>query len=483
MKILALLVRYPQFIHRYGEVVQPGYFEFDDMRIICRQILDFYRRYAVVPTCESFLAWVQDYEHQCHVPPKVIENLTTLIGAIFTCDMSDGDAIRDSAVSFAKRQALKSAIMKMVDKLEQFDDSYESAVTDVTSALMVGNGLGSLGTEVYGTIPQLPGLIASANNPYSSARKIPTPFPGLNNARNGGLGPGELLVLSGGSGAGKSHIANNFAVVATMASQGQWIAHATMELTEMDNHLRYAARILDLNMDDIVINSPEFINRCARMATDRRIYVKYFNPGITTVGHIRSWISALSGELGIGPCMVIIDYPDLLAPTKGESDSLYINNGRIYSEIVVLLNDYQAVGIAPSQFGRDQQGSSVNARAGNIANSIAKLYNADVVGSINQSEEDMSNGVGRIWWDKVRRGRGNFYTYYRIYYAKSTIVEDETVAALVTPTRGERQRAQAQGGQQPTPPLNPQAAGAFAPPPTFSPATLSPPPFAPPPTL
>ena len=464
-QILALLVRYPQFIHRYGEVVKPEYFEFDDMKTVCRCVLDFFRRYAVTPTRDSFLAWVDDYERKSHLPPKVVASLVDLIHNIFACDMSDGDAVKDTAIEFAKRQALKSAVLSIVDGLERFDDSYQQAQALIQNALLVGQGLGSLGTEVYGTIPRLPSLIAQ-DSPYSSIRKIPTPFQSLNQAKMGGLSPGELMVIIGSSGQGKSHIQNNFAVIGTQYAQGQWIAHATLELSELDNHLRYGARILNISMDDIVVNSPEFVAACTRMAVTNRIFVKWFPPGATTCGHIRSWISALSAELGVAPCMVIIDYPDLMIPSKGETDSLYTNNAKIYNEIIALLNDYQACGVVSSQLDRMHQNSN-NARASHIANSIAKLYNADVVGTINQTEEDKANGVGRIWWDKVRRGRGTFFSYYRIDYAKSTIVEDMNVADQVQTNRRGGGATQDEGGARGNSQTTsfPPASTPFAPPP------------------
>lgn len=464
LKILALLVRYPQFIHRYGEVVRPEYFEYDDMRTVCRQVIDFFRKYAVVPTRDTFVAWIQDYEARYHLPPRVVEGLTGLIAAIFTCDMSDGDAVRDTAIEFAKRQALKTAVLNIVSSLEKFDQSYEKAQTEIQNALMVGQGLGSLGTEVYGTIPRLPQLVA-LDSPYAISRKIPTPFTGLNAARMGGLGPGELIVIIGSSGQGKSIFKSNFAALATEYAQGQWIAHATLELSEVDNHLRYGARILNMSMDDIIVNSPEFVDKCSRLANDKRIQVKWFPPGITTVGHIRSWVSALSAELGVTPCMLIVDYPDLMVPTKGETDSLYINNAKIYNEIIALINDYQMVGVVSSQLDRFHQNSN-DARASHIANSIAKLYNADVVGTINQTEEDKQNGVGRIWWDKVRRGRSAFFSYYRIDYARCWVGEDAEVAGLVQQGRGTRNGAPT---RESTPQASQQAAIAtpFAPPPTL----------------
>ena len=430
LKILALLVRYPQFVHRYGEVVRPEYFEYQDMQTVAKQILDFHRRYGTVPTRETFTAWLQDYNNRYHPPEKIVQGLNNVIAAVYTCDMSDGDAVKDTAVNFAKRQALKSAIKNITLDLQNFDTAYEKYQVEIQRALMVGQGLGSLGTEVFGGLPRLPQLLSAQNSQYSVGRKILTPFHRLNEAKRGGLGPGELCLIVGSSGQGKSHIMVNFGKMAARQAQGQWIGHVTLELSELDFHLRYGASILGMSMDDIVMNTPEFVTACGQLATDCRIYVKWFPPGETTTGHVRSWVSALSSEMGVGPCMLIIDYPDLMEPTKGSTDSLYINNGKIYSEIITLIHDYNAVGVVNSQLDRYHQNSN-QSRGNNVANSIAKLYHVDVCGTINQTEEDKANGIGRIWWDKVRRGRDMFFSPYRIDYARSSVVEDDAVMDLV----------------------------------------------------
>lgn len=84
-----------------------------------------------------------------------------------------------------------------------------------------------------------------------------------------------------------------------------------------------------------------------------------------------------------------------------------------------------------------------------MANSIAKFYHADVVGTINQSEVDKQRGVARIFWDKCRRGRDMFFTYFRIDYPRATIIEDAEVANEIA--RGQAGFAQGNGQQMPVP--------------------------------
>lgn len=425
LRILALLVRYPNFIAKYGEVIRPEFFEQEVMAQLCKLILQFYTQYAVIPTESSLSAMVVDYCNRGHVHPKVQQQLEYLVAQICTMDLSDGDAIRDSAIEFAKRQSLKRAVIDIVDILDKHD-GYEKASTLIQNALMVGQGIGSMGMEVYNSIPHLPGLLAD-NGPYATSRKIRTCFHSLDNARMGGIGPGECMVIVGSSGQGKSIIKTNLAYMASMQVQGQWIAHATLELSEVDNLLRYAARVLDINQEEIVKNTAtyrESMTKIQQFMNARRVFIKWFPPVATTPSVIRSWISALSAQLGMGPGAIVIDYPDKMSPTKGLVDNLYVDVGRVYSELINLLHDYQMPGFFSSQIDRANQYSNT-ARSSSIANSIAKLYDADVVGTINQSEQDKQNGVGRIWWDKCRRGRDMFHSYFRINYSKCYVMEEQ----------------------------------------------------------
>lgn len=292
---------------------------------------------------------------------------------------------------------------------------------------MVGTGIGQLGVEVFSSISQLPSLIAQ-EGPYAMARKIRTCFPSLDASRYGGIGPGECIVIAGSSGQGKSIIKNNLAYMASLQSEGMgWVAHATLELSELDNQLRYAARILGCSQEDIVRNTTLFQEKIRQLTIQRRIYVKWFPPMMTTPGAIRSWMSALSAEIGCGPSALVVDYPDKLSPSSGRVDNLYVDNGRIYAELINLLHDYQIPGFFSSQLDRMNQYQG-NSRASNISNSIAKLYDADIVGTINQTEEDKRNGVAKIFWDKNRRGRDMFHTFFRIDYARCMVYEEQNPA-------------------------------------------------------
>lgn len=423
LKILGLLVRFPNFIHKYGEVVRPEFFEYEPYIVVSKMILDFYRKYRVIPSYESMIAWVTDYCTRYHIPSSTSTNYVNLVAAVFTCDMSDADAVKDTAIEFAKRQSLKRAVREITDLIDKHN-GYDSSLHLIQKALLVGQGVGSYGQEVYQTMPALPGML-SANSPYAASRKIATPFTSLNQARMGGLGPGECMVLVGSSGQGKSIIKNNCGYAASVQAQGnEWVAHATLELSELDNLLRYTARITQTDQEEIIANTDRYRESVSRVVANNSIFVKWFSPGSTNVGHIRSWLSAIAGERGAPPCALIVDYPDKLVSLKGATDSLYIDNGRIYDELISLLHDYQMPGYFSSQFTRGKQYKD-DSDSSDMANSIAKLYNADVVGIIRQTKEQKVNGIGSIWWDKCRRGRDMFHTYFRINYSRAHVWEDD----------------------------------------------------------
>lgn len=287
LKILALLVRIPNFIHKFGEVIRPEYFEYEIMAQLARLILQFYKQYAVQPSVDSFNAMLMDYCNKYNVNDRTREHMIEMTSIIFTCNMDDADAVRDSAIEFAQRQSLKKAVLDIVDILDRAN-GYQQASDIVQKALMVGTGLGQLGVEVFSSIPQLPGMIAQ-DGPYSISRKIKTCFPSLDNSRYGGIGPGECIVIAGSSGQGKSIIKNNLAYMASLQAEGAgWVAHATLELSELDNQLRYAARILGCAQEDIVRNTPLFQEKCRQLMIHRRIYVKWFAPMMTTPGDRKS---------------------------------------------------------------------------------------------------------------------------------------------------------------------------------------------------
>ena len=438
-KILALIVRHVNFIHQYGEVVLPEYFEFELLAIMCRLIVSYHKTYSLSPTPEALSAVVVDYCTKYKVSSTVSQSLMQISQAVFSVDLSDSLSIKDSVVNFAKRQQMKIGVAKIVHLLNN-DSGYQQAAMIMQKALMVGEGLGSIGTETYASIPNLPQLLSTGA--YSTAGKLLTPFPLLNSTRYGGLGPGEIMVIVGSSGQGKSIFKNNFGYwFSGQVNDGRWVAHATLELSEVDNHVRYAAIILDVTQEDIIKNTDIYRDRMSKMSHAANIQVKWFQPLVTSPSTLRSWISSVSSALGHGPCALIVDYPDKMCPSTGLIDNLYMDNMRIYGELIGLLHDYQMPGVVSSQVDKYNQYKD-NTRGSNMNNSIAKLYDADVVAVINQTEEMKNQGVGRLWIDKSRRGRDKFYIDYGIDYSRAKIWQIETavtsevmpIGTIPTPT-------------------------------------------------
>jgi hypothetical protein len=228
------------------------------------------------------------------------------------------------------------------------------------------------------------------------------------------------------SGQGKSQFLVNIGVIAI--KQGIPVVHITVgDLDEEDVGIRYASRFTRCSQHEVVKEAPSFVQRAIELKSYREAYlrVKYYDPGIVTVAHIKAYLTKLHTVDGIKPGLLILDYPDEFKKTKSSSD--YEAMGEIYSQIKTLIRQYNCGCWVASQVHRwfPRHKHDVLSR-NNIADSAKKVHKADGIVSINQSWEEAEKGKARLWVDKVRRGKQFFCVPLNVNYA-SCIIEQGTL--------------------------------------------------------
>jgi hypothetical protein len=435
-KILSLLVLVPKFISNYGDIIKPEYFENSIHADLCTIISDFAAKYnKKAPSRDSLETLVVDHckkRRYDRTAPEYRDQLLRVARALYHADISDKQSVIDRALDFARVRELSICLLNATDMVSGGHDltteDYDKILKNFNKVRSVGSGVGTLGTETFGTLKELPKMLNNGSA-YSVNKSIKTPFHSFDKSRTSkGLGPGECFYILGATGQGKSMIKNNMGLHAAiqLASQKKWVAHATLELSEMDNHIRYAANILDLTQEEIVSDQKKYAQRCSEVSLASRIFVKWFRPISTTADMIANWLEQLSGEIGTAPGLLILDYPDKLRPSHKNAftGNLFQDGTTISDELIGILSDYNMPGVFSSQLQRAMQYSD-EASMSNVSTSMGKMYNCDVCGVIKQNREEKNRGLGSIYWEKNRRGSDSFTTHFKIDYSKARVKECE----------------------------------------------------------
>jgi len=415
-KILALMVRDPTFLTRFPDVIRVEYFFGEALRTLSRQILDYHQEHRSTLSMDGMLEIIERHRQYHDLKDSVVDLLRQEVDTIYLrCDLSDAMLVRDRAIEFARDQAIRSALTRVVHEFEKDPKErtpHEEQMDWLLSANRVGNDVRELGMDWSEKSGNLSEILQSSS--YHSSRQIMTPYPTINEAMYGGMGLGELMVVLGLSKSGKTMLCINFAAWELFQNEGSVVHYAVGDMYENDVALRYASRLTGCTMSQIVQGDPLYLERYRNLNLGQlQLRIKRFTPGTTRIGQIYSHLSALISGHGFHPRMMVLDYPDQLRGGSGEN--MYSAMGEIYDQLVEMAEEFHLAIIVPSQISRASRstqslGKNEVLTQDHVAHSSQKTSKADIVISINQNREERTLGRGRVHLDTNRRGK-SFKTF------------------------------------------------------------------------
>ena len=229
---------------------------------------------------------------------------------------------------------------------------------------------------------------------------IPSPWPILNDGIQGGFGPGDLGIVFGNPGGGKSWCM--VAIAAHAVSLGYKVNYYTLELGEDYVGKRFDCYFTGYSIDEVNKHRKEVQTYVDNLKG--KLIVKEYPPKGATVNTIKSHIQKCM-DMEHKPDLVVIDYVDYLrAPSRGktferkdEIDDVFIATKGLAKELKIPV-------LTPSQVNR--MGARDNVIEGDkAAGSYDKMMVADICLSLSRQKEDKVLGTGRVHVMKNRYGQ------------------------------------------------------------------------------
>ncbi len=383
-KVVANLVVDRPFLEQVSDILETKYFEADTNKWIVDLTKKYFHKYKNTPTTDYFKTEVQKISDN-----TLQQNVLGQLKAVYqNTQHTDKEWVKSEFVTFCKNQNFKNVILNSVELLKsgQFD-KIEKMVRD---AVKVGQ-TADLGLDYKEDI--------EVRFEEVNRRTVATNWDVIDELMDGGLGPGELGVIVAPSGIGKTWVLSALGAAAVKA--GKNVLHYTLELTQNYVGQRYDTIFTSIPSSDLKENKDEIKEKVSRLRGG--LMIKYYPPKGITANTIAAHIDMVR-QTKFQPDLIIIDYADLLVSTSSKNNSDYAEQGGIYIDLRAMSGEYQIPIWTASQTNRSAIDSEV-IQADKIADSYAKVMNADFIISVSRKDADKLNNTARFHVMKNRFGQ------------------------------------------------------------------------------
>lgn len=382
-KVISALLTDVRMMDTLCEIIDKKFFESDANKWIVQEIKDYYDEYKKEPTLDVFKVQVSKLDN-ASLKKAVVEQLKTVYTQI---GQDDFEYVKNEFTSFCINQNMKNVILQSVDLLKS--GNYDRIKDLVDKAMKVGVE-SDLGMDYV--------LDFEERFSETGRETVATGWDCIDDLMGGGLGPGELGVVVAPSGVGKSWMLACLGAAAVRA--GKTVVHYTLELSQHYVGLRYDTVFTHIPSVDLKEKKEEVLGKLKRLPG--KLKIKYYPPkgasSKTIQLHIEKMIAA-----GNKPDLIIVDYADLLLSHSNKTDSTYAEQGGVYIDLRGMSGELQIPIWTASQTNRSAIDSEV-IEADKIADSYAKVMNADFIMSLSRKAKDKINNTARVHIMKNRFG-------------------------------------------------------------------------------
>lgn len=407
-KIAALAARDTSFLRQTTGLIKPDYFESQGESILVKIALDFFEKYKTVP--HSVPEWTEvfrDAKKTLRLKDDEFKALLETFKQANNQKITGRKYAIDKCAEFAKNQAVQTALLEAAELIEKgrIDESQKV----MEKAFAVG------ASEEFELIDYWNDIERRTEYRQAIAAGIIKP----NGVKTGiaqfdnllyhkGFGRKELTALLGGAKKGKSMGLGEFAVRCAM--QGYNVFYATLEVGLNIITDRFDANLSNTEMDKIS-DHIQHVKGKVETATDTpglskgTLKLAEFPSGTLTPSMLRRVIERQKAD-GLEFDLIVVDYADIMAPDRPMSSEIE-NSKQIWLGLRAIAFEEDAAMLTATQTNRDGFKANVS-KAEDVAEDFNKIRIADLVISVNRTEEETDEGIARLHWAAVRNGASGF---------------------------------------------------------------------------
>lgn len=405
-KIAALTVRDTTFMQQVDGLILPDYFTNTTDATLANMAIRYFKKYKKVPADKALYATLLKLDIAAKiVKVEMARPVVARLKELWESDISDREFIAEQVGTFARYQAVSAEILKSVEKLEMHD--FDNISKALTKALNVGVNRDG-GRYSYSEMIEA----RTDRRIDKAAGKLPptgisTGYPAIDkHLYHKGWGRRELSVLMGGAKAGKTTALIDFGIAAASHIHRYNVLYITLEVAAEIIAERMDANISDqiiMELGDHIHDVKEKVSRWHERAG--RFEIQEFAAGSMTVADLRRTIEKDKMQ-GIVYDLVIVDYADLMAPERF-TESITENSKSVYTGLRSLAMQEGFALLTATQTNREGSKAAV-AKVTDIAEDFNKVRIADIIISINKTDEERTLNQARLYFAACRNQASGF---------------------------------------------------------------------------
>jgi replicative DNA helicase len=403
-KITAMMIRDTQFAQLTEGLIRPEFFENAGFGALIKVSGAYFDKYKKCPGDKTVLySLIGDAVRAKTLPADLAKIALSVVPDIMATDVSDRDYVANQCATFARHQATARAILDSVDLIEKRD--FDAIEKRMGKALSTGVNI-SAGSYDYEEMRKA----RSQERREKAAGTLPptgitTGFPMLDGyLYHKGWGRREMAVLMGGPKSGKSMAMISFGINAI--ANGYKVLYVTLEVSSQIIAERMDANISERAMMELGLNIDEVDEKVAAfMSKAAPFKIEEFPSGTMKPSDLRRLIERYKAQ-GMIFDLVIVDYADLMAP-ENWTDNVQENSKSVYVSLRGLAMQEGYALLTATQTNREGAKKAV-ATMTDVAEDLNKIRIADIVISINKSDDERAMNQARLHFAASRNQRSGF---------------------------------------------------------------------------
>jgi replicative DNA helicase len=340
--------------------------------------------------------------------------------------VDDHEFLLDEITAFAKEEAMRAAFKKCTDiilEAPKLRETWTKVDVLLREAMTVEKDI-DIGLDYFQTVDERYNRL---QDEIEHTERFTSGFESIDDALSGGgLSKGEIGAWIGIPGVGKS-LALVKGTVANL-NLGKKVLYISLEMDQDKVAARFDAQFARQNINKLHENKNivvEALREIVRDYEDKRLLVIKQFPGSTVdVTQIRAYHVQL-GLYGFKPDLVIVDYigemKDIAGMPTHESREQLIKQLRAFG---VEEGHCTLTAVQPNRGAQKAQENKGYIDDQQIGDSYNQFRPLDAFWSINQSQQEKDQGIGRVFVIKHRNGQSRFPFFIGYDYGPGKCFEE-----------------------------------------------------------